>query len=280
MKNYSTDLIRLKEEISKAEAIIIGAGSGLSTAAGFTYDGERFIAYFQDFIDAYHFTDMYTATFYPFETHEEYWAYWSRHIYINRYIDAPIPVYNQLLNIVKDKNYFVITTNVDHCFQKAGFAKERLFYTQGDYGLFQCSTPCHNKTYDNEKIIKKMLVEQKNMKIPAELIPLCPICHAPMTTNLRKDDKFVQDEGWYQAKDRYLNFLKENLNKRVLFLELGVGFNTPGIIKYPFWQMTDESPKATYVSVNLGEAYIPQNIKDKSISINADIKEVIEKLSI
>ncbi|MBO6046269.1 MAG: Sir2 silent information regulator family NAD-dependent deacetylase [Erysipelotrichaceae bacterium] len=268
----------LSEAIKKADAIVIGAGAGLSTSAGFIYSGERFERYFSDFIERYHFADMYSGGFYPFETPEEMWAYWSRYIYINRYMDAPKQTYNKLYDLVKDKDYFVLTTNVDHCFQKAGFNKDRLFYTQGDYGLFQCSEPCHQTTYDNEEIVEKMIMEQKDMKIPSELIPRCPVCGKPMTMNLRADDTFVQDEGWYEARSRYYDFLNTHSEQNILFLELGVGANTPVIIKYPFWQMTNEWPHATYACINYNEAITPEMIVEKSICINDDIDAVLDQL--
>ncbi|MDE6661240.1 MAG: hypothetical protein K2J93_05415, partial [Anaeroplasmataceae bacterium] len=267
-KDYSAEIDQLKKAIKQADAILIGAGAGLSTSAGFTYAGERFEKYFKDFIEKYHFPDMYSGGFYPFPSLEEFWGYWSRQIYINRYLNAEYPVYDELLKLVEDKNYFVLTTNVDHCFQKAGFSKERLFYTQGDYGLFQCSTPCHNKTYDNEESIKEMVKRQTFLRIPTSLIPKCPVCGKPMTTNLRKDDAFVQDEGWYKAQERYVSFLKENKNKKILFLELGVGGNTPIIIKYPFWKYTMDNPNAIYACINLNEAIAPREIKEQSICIN------------
>ena len=269
---------RLKNAIQDADAIVIGAGAGLSTAAGFTYSGERFEQYFSDFIQKYHFRDMYTGGFYPFRTPEELWAYWSRYIFINRYMDPPKPVYRKLLDLVKNKDYFVLTTNVDHCFQKAGFEKERLFYTQGDYGLFQCSTPCHRRTYDNEEIILRMVAEQKDMRIPSELVPRCPKCGEPMAMNLRSDDTFVEDLGWNEAASRYVNFMQTHANKKLLLLELGVGSNTPAIIKYPFWKLTAQNPNATYVCVNFGEAECPKQIEDRAIVVNADIGDVIDAL--
>ena len=318
-KDYSAQTEQLKQKIEKADAVIIGAGAGLSTSAGFTYSGERFTRYFSDFIDKYGFQDMYSGGFYPFDSLEEHWAYWSRYIYINRYMNAPKPVYSKLYDLVKDKDYFVLTTNVDHCFQKAGFDKHRLFYMQGDYGLFQCSTPCHQNTYDNEELVHQMVEAQgfsfvndrpnkeleKNikenakdsclniqpdsgelirsdtslkMKIPSELIPHCPQCGRPMTMNLRADNTFVEDEGWHQAAFRYEDFLRRHKNLNILFLELGVGYNTPGIIKYPFWQMTDKWENASYACINAGDAAAPEEIKQKSICINGDIGEIISRL--
>ncbi len=275
MKNQ---IAQAREKLQNAEAILIGAGAGLSTAAGFLYNGERFHKYFDDFIQKYHFRNMYEGGFYPFDTLEEHWAYWSRYIYINRYLEPPKPVYRQLYRLVKDRNYFVLTTNVDHCFQKAGFARERLFYTQGDYGLFQCSTPCHFNTYDNETRIRHMVDEQRDMRIPTKLIPRCPVCHKPMSMNLRSDNTFVQDEGWERHAGYYAHFLEQYRNGDIVFLELGVGYNTPGIIKYPFWQMTEENEKATYICINQGEAMAPDEIANRSIIINANIGEVIEEM--
>lgn len=275
IEDYSLLIRKLADKIKESDAIIIGAGSGLSTSAGLTYSGKRFEKYFADFIEKYHLTDMYSAGFYPYQTLEEYWAYWSRHIYYNRYIEAPKKTYQKLLEIVKNKDYFVLTTNVDHQFQKSGFDLKRLFYTQGDYGLWQCSKPCHAKTYDNEKVVKQMIAQQKNMKIPTSLIPHCPKCGAPMTMNLRCDHTFVQDDGWYQAQLCYENFLQEHKGLKILYLELGVGGNTPVIIKYPFWQYTHKNKNATYACVNYGETICPKEIKNQSILIDADIDQVI-----
>lgn len=290
MKEYS----RICEALDRAEAIIIGAGAGMSASAGFAYTGERFERYFGDFARRYGFSDMYSGGFYPFATSEEYWAYWSRYIYINRYTDPPLPVYGNLLQLVGSREYFVLTTNVDHCFQKNGFERERLFYTQGDYGLFQCSRPCHKATYDNEETVRRMvkyqgyhisdgaLVPPRDgepvMTVPSELVPLCPRCGEPMSMNLRADDTFVEDRGWYRAEERYESFLKKYRNGRALFLELGVGFNTPGIIKYPFWQMTAENPEAYYVCINYSEAFAPREIENRSAVVRGDIGEVIKNL--
>ncbi len=299
-KDSFSKIEQLKEKIETADTIIIGAGAGLSTSAGFTYTGERFTKYFSDFQKKYGFQDMYSGGFYPFESLEEHWAYWSRYIYINRYMDAPKPIYEELYDLVKEKDYFVLTTNVDHCFQKAGFDKHRLFYTQGDYGLFQCSVPCHQKTYDNEKLIRKMVEAQgfvvgiKNefqeiefnlpegitpqMTIPSELVPVCPKCGKPMSMNLRADNTFVEDEGWHNAAERYSEFLRRHKHTKTVFLELGTGYNTPGIIKYNFWNMTDSWDDATYVCINLNEAAAPTEIEGKSICVGADIGEVLAKL--
>ena len=293
------EIIKLHEILDSAECVVVGAGAGLSASAGFSYSGGRFRKYFSDFEAKYHFHDMYSGGFADFSSLEENWAYWSRFIYINRYLDAPLPVYEKLFELVRGKDYFAITTNVDHCFQKAGFDKKRLFYTQGDYGLFQCCVPCHKKTYDNEEIVKKMLISQgfgfKNsenkkdgeiifpenplkMEIPSELVPHCPVCGKPMSMNLRCDGTFVEDDGWHEAARRYQDFLEKHKNARTLFLELGVGGNTPGIIKYPFWNLTYKNKNAFYASLNMEKEEIPIEIKARSVLIKGDIFRTIWNL--
>ena len=269
---------RLRKYINEADAIVIGAGAGISSAAGFEYGGKTFIENFKWMHEQYGYNDMYSAGFHHFKSGEEKWAYWSKFIYLERYKDGAKPLYKKLLDIVKDKNYFVITTNVDHQFQLSGFDKNRLFYTQGDYGLFQCSEPCHNKTYDNKEQVLKMLHSIKDNRIETDLIPRCPICGKEMSVNLRCDDTFVEDEGWHEAKERYLKFIEENKDKKILFLELGVGMNTPGIVKFSFWRMTAENPKAIYACVNLGEAYAPGEIAGRAICIDGDIGEVLKQV--
>ena len=291
---YSDNLKRLKQTLAEADAVVIGAGAGLSTSAGFVYSGERFKRYFSDFGRKYGFSDMYSGGFCPYRTKEEFWAYWSRYIWVNRYMDPSKPVYTQLLDLVRGKDYFVLTTNVDHCFQKAGFEKQRLFYTQGDYGLFQCSVPCHKKTYENEDAVAAMVLSQGweigpnngltvpenvtlNTTVPAELLPTCPVCGKPLTMNLRSDDRFAEDAGWHTAAKRYEDFIRTHDGK-VLYLELGVGYNTPGIIKYPFWQLTAQNPDAAYACVNFGEAMCPTVLKDRSICLDGDIGDILSKL--
>lgn len=278
-KSCSEQIEQLRTALQDCDAVVIGAGSGLSTAAGFTYTGERFEQHFSDFAQKYGIQDMYSGGFYPFPTQEEFWAYWSRYIFINRYQDAPKLVYDDLLKLVQNKDYFVITTNVDHCFQKAGFDKKRLFYTQGDYGLSQCSEPCCQETFDNETAIREMVKRQEDMKVPTELLPICPHCGKPLTMNLRSDNKFVEDEGWHRAAERYENFLRTRADGKILFLELGVGYNTPVIIKYPFWQMTAKNPNAIYACINQGQAVCPQEIEQRSICMNADIGQILQNLS-
>ena len=276
--NYWAQIEKLKEALDDADVVVAGAGAGLSTSAGFVYSGERFRKNFSDFEEKYGFHDMYSGAFCRYDTLEEHWAYWSRFITVNRYVDPPRPIYKELLELIKDKDYFVITTNVDHCFQKAGIDKKRLFYTQGDYGLFQCSEPCCQETFENEIIVRRMVEGQADMRIPSELLPVCPHCGRPMTMNLRSDSRFVEDEGWHRAAERYENFLWTRQNLRILFLELGVGYNTPSIIKFPFWQMTARNQRATYACINYNEAACPKEIADRSIVINADAGETIGEL--
>jgi len=276
--NLDKQISNVAEIIHGAKIILIGAGAGFSTAAGYTYSGERFKKYFSDFEKKYGFQDMYSGGFYPYETAGEFWAFWSRNIMCNRYDQPKSAIHQKLLELVCDKDYFVLTTNVDHLFQNNGFDKARLFYTQGDYGLFQCSTPCHDKTYDNEEIVRKMFAAEKNMSVPDELFPRCPKCGEMMTTNLRIDDKFVEDGGWKIASYNYKKFLHKHLNDEIIFLELGVGGNTPGIIKFPFWRFTAENPKAKYICVNKGEDFAPQEILPQSYLIDVDIKEFLEKV--
>lgn len=296
---YTTDYLQsikeIKDNIEKCDALIIGAGAGLSTAAGFIYTGERFERYFSDFIEKYGFEDMYSGGFYPFADKTEFWAYWSRYIYVNRYMNPSFHLYDDLLKLVNNKDYFVITTNVDHCFQKAGFDKKRLFYTQGDYGLFQCSKPCHKETYDNKEIITKMVLSQGfiisddgtlvipdngsiSMKISEELIPVCPVCGREMTMNLRSDNRFVEDEGWHEAAERYQNYLRTRSGMKTVFLELGVGYNTPGIIKYPFWNMAYKNPDSKYICLNYDDISHPREIDSQTICIKGDCRKVIENL--
>lgn len=277
---YSEQIEKVKQTLHEADAVVIGAGSGLSTSAGLTYSGPRFQEHFGDFIQKYKIQDMYSGGFYPFETLEEHWAWWSRQIMINRYEKAPKPVYDELLKLVHDRDYFVLTTNVDHQFQLAGFDKERLFYTQGDYGLWQCSEPCCQKTWDNEETVRRMVSEQRDMRVPTELVPHCPVCGKPMTMNLRCDNTFVQDEGWYAAYSRYEDFLRRHEGAKVVYMELGVGGNTPVIIKYPFWKMTKGNPLATYVCINKDEAYVPRDIAKQSVGIQNDIGMTLQDIDI
>ena len=288
-------IMRLKTELENARAIVVGAGAGLSTSAGLTYSGERFRRYFADFAEKFGISDIYTGGFYPFPDDETRWAWWARHIYYNRYVDAPKPVYPKLLSLIHGKDYFVVTTNVDHQFQRAGFDKKRLFYTQGDYGLFQNADPELGKTYDNEEWTMQAMEAQGfvkdeagvfqvpenvkiSMKIPSELIPTTPD-GSPVSMNLRSDDTFVEDAGWHKAAKAYSDFIREHEGLHVLYLELGVGANTPIIIKYPFWQMTASNSKAVYACLNQGEAYCPKQIEPQAICIDGDILDTFEYIA-
>jgi NAD-dependent SIR2 family protein deacetylase len=285
----------LAGKLRETETIVVGAGAGMSTAAGYTYSGERFERYFSDFEARYDFHDMYAGGFFPFETPERMWAYWSRFIYINRYMDTPKDTYRRLFSLVAPKEYFVLTTNVDHMFQKSGFDKARLFYTQGDYGLFQCSVPCHESTWDNADAVREMVLAQGfeiasdgalvppadgrlRMDVPSGLVPRCPVCGEPASMNLRSDSTFVEDAGWHEAAGRYSDFLKRRRDSKTLFLELGVGFNTPGIVKYPFWQRTLAWPDATFATLNFGEVAIPPELDGRAIGIDGDIDATLRLL--
>ena len=292
-KSTKSSLAELRSVLDQAEAVFIGAGAGLSVSAGFAYSGPRFRRYFSDFEEKYGFHDMYTGGFTRFASPEEQWAYWSRMIFLNRYCHPPKPVYQNLRKLVGDKDYFVLTTNVDHCFQKAGFDKARLFYTQGDYGLWQCSRLCHQKTYDNETAVRQMLEAQgfsiqedgalalplgtvPKRTVPAGLVPRCPKCGAPMSMNLRCDAAFVEDDGWHAAAARYQDFVERHRKSAILYLEMGVGMNTPGIIKYNFWQQAYENPNAVYACVNRGQAWAPRELEGRSVCVEGDIGEVLK----
>jgi len=289
-------LDELRRSIRRADAVLIGAGAGLSTAAGFVYSGERFRRYFSDFEKVYGFHDMYSGGFHPYGTPEAFWAFWSRNIWVNRYMDAPKPVYDDLFALVREKDYFVLTTNVDHCFQKAGFDRDRLFYTQGDYGLFQCSEPCSRQTWDNEAAVRDMLTAQgfvigadnaltvpegttPAMAIPTELLPKCPNCGRPLTMNLRSDDRFVEDAGWHAAAKRYRDFTEAHAGDGILYLEIGVGWNTPGIIKLNFWNRVNDNPNAAYVCLNRDDVRLPRELEGRGIGIAGDCARILAALS-
>lgn len=277
-EDYWDKIKKIKEKLDSTTTILLGAGAGLSTSAGLHYSGERFQRLMPDYIEKYNLTDMYSAAFYPHKTSEEFWGYFSKHIYFNRYHQEWNDTYGNLLKLVSKKDYFVLTTNADHGFVQGNFDKKRLWYMQGNYGVFQCSVPCHQETYHNEKEIHAMVEQQKNFKIPSELIPYCPKCGKEMSPNLRKDHTFVEDQGWHEGYKRYENFLSQHKEKEILFLELGVGFNTPGIIKYPFWQMTYDNKNASYICLNLNESDCPKEILGQSICLSGDIQEILHDL--
>lgn len=280
-ENYDKQIKKAAKMIKEADAVLIGAGAGLSTAAGLTYSGQRFEDNFQEFIDKYpspYMSDMYSAGFYPFPSEEAKWGYWSKHSMINRILPQELPLYKQVYELVKGKESFVLTTNVDHQFYKAGFKDEDIFATQGDYGEIQCARGCHPKVYDAIDMFIQMDHARKNCEVPSYMVPRCPVCGGAMAMHLRCDNSFVEDEHWHLQSERYGDFLRRNKNQKVVLLELGVGFNTPGIVKFSFWRMTAENPWAVYACVNLGEAGAPREIANRSICIDGDIGEVLKKL--
>ena len=277
MERFVQRLDKAYEAIKNADYILIGAGAGFSTAAGIEYTGERFERYFKDFIEKYHFTDMYSSGFYPFKTSEEKWAYWALHIFANRYDVGKTDVYQKLLKLVENKDYFVLTTNVESQFWINGFEDEMIFATQGDYGLMQCEKACHDKLYPNRELVFEAIENTKDCMIPRELVPVCPVCGGNMEINVRKDNFFVEDEKWHDMYANYSKFLEkiEESDKLVL-LELGVGFNTPVIIRYPFEQMTHDNPNVTLIRLNRSYAQaIPEN-KEKTISFDEEISEIFD----
>jgi len=275
MDKFVLRLDKAKKAIDEADYILIGAGAGLSTAAGIEYTGERFEMYFKDFIEKYNFTDMYSSGFYPFKTSEEKWAYWARHVFANRYDVGKTDVYQKLLKLVEDKDYFVLTTNVESQFWINSFEDKRIFATQGDYGLLQCEKACHNKLYPNKEQVFEWVDKTEEFKIPSELVPKCPVCGGEMDLNLRKDNFFVEDEKWHEMKRNYSNFL-EGVDGKIVFLEIGVGFNTPGIIRYPFEQMTYDNSDATLIRLNKDYAdAIPQN-KEKTIGFDENVEDIFD----
>lgn len=278
MNETSNKIKKIKELINDADYVLIGAGSGLSTSAGLEYSGKRFESNFGDYIKKYHFTDMYTAGFYDFNTEEEKWGYWAKHMYINDIGMEATDLYKKILEIVKDKEYFVITTNVDDQFYKAGFDKNKIFATQGSYAYIQCSEACHNKIYNATDMVKNMLSETKDCKIPKKLIPICPVCGEKMEVNLRRDAYFVQDDNWYKQNKQYGEFLDKAQNKKVVLLEFGVGFNTPGIIRLPFEQMTYQNANWDLVRFNKDNCMTFLDIQDKTIEMEDDINSAVNKI--
>lgn len=278
MKTFEERIEEFKNALESAEAVVIGAGAGFSDAAGIKYVGKRFTDNFQDFIKKYNMEDLYTSSFYPFKTQEERWAYWAKHVSLNRFETPATNLYTDLFDLVRDKNYFIITTNVEHQFWKANFPNEKIFATQGDYGYIQCAKGCHNKLYDNDSLVANMISATKDCKIPSSLVPKCPVCGGEMDINVRKDRYFVQDENWDIAYNNYEKFIENNENKKIVFIELGVGYNTPGIIRYPFEQMTNKNDKAVLIRLNKDYPQGPIENKSKTISFTEDMTEVIERL--
>lgn len=275
---YEDQIDRAVENIRNADCVIIGAGAGASTAAGIQYGGKRFTDNFAEFIKKYgehYMTDMYAAGFYPYPSEEAKWGYWSKHALMNRFDPPALPLYTELYDIVKNKEYFVLTTNVDHQFYKAGFDEKRIFATQGDYGKIQCQKACHPKTYDAKDLFRKMDKARRDCLIPSELVPKCPVCGGNMAMNLRCDNYFVEDEAWHEAADRYAGFLEQNKDKKVVLLELGVGFNTPIIIRFPFEKMVRENSSYSLIRMNMDEAVVPESFGERAIGIGGDMAKAI-----
>ncbi|MCI8508515.1 MAG: Sir2 silent information regulator family NAD-dependent deacetylase [Lachnospiraceae bacterium] len=274
--------IRLAAKMIKAsDMVLIGAGAGASAAAGLTYSGKRFTVNFSEFIEKYGFAnmpDMYAAGFYPFPTEEAKWGYWSKHSMINRFLPPALPLYQMLYQMVQGKEHFVLTTNVDHQFQKAGFADENIFATQGDYGMIQCEKGCHAKTYDAEELFRQMEQARHDCVIPSYMIPKCPVCGGNMAMHLRCDQYFVEDKHWHEAAARYEAFLERMADQKTVLLELGVGFNTPAIIRFPFEKMMREYHHFSLIRLNLKEAFIPKSVKERAVGINMDMEQVIAHL--
>lgn len=278
IKNTMTNYSKIKDIINNADAIIIGAGSGLSTSAGINYSKKGFKEKFPELTKKYGMTDMYTSSFYDFKTEEEKWSYWAKHIDYLYNIKAT-KTYKDLFSIVKNKNYFVITTNVDGQFLKAGFDKDKVFEVQGSLSKIQCAKACHNKLYDDLNLVNKMLKEDKNCKIPSNLVPTCPVCHGKMEVNLRKDEYFIEDDYWHAHSNNYATFVHENKDKNLVLLELGVGFNTPSIIRFPFEQMTQEFKQATLIRINDKHINTAFDLKDKAIFIKDDCNHFLNKIT-
>ncbi|MCM3651379.1 Sir2 silent information regulator family NAD-dependent deacetylase [Metabacillus litoralis] len=277
-ETYQTRVDKAKQAIEGADFILLGGGAGLSAAAGIVYSGKRFTENFAPFIEKYGLTDMYLSGFYPFRTQEERWSYWAKHISLNRYEAGATKLYMDLFNLVKDKKYFVISTNVESQFVKAGFPSEKVFEIQGNYGYHQCAKGCHDKLYDNELLVKEMVEKTVDCKIPSELVPKCPVCGGEMDPNLRINHYFVQDERWYELNKSYNDFLQDSEGKKIIYIELGVGFNTPGIIRYPFEKMTYYNKNARLIRLNKDHPEgLEENI-DKTIAFTEEMQAVVSAI--
>ena len=225
-------------------------------------------------LQKYGFTDLYSSSFYDFETEEEKWAYFAKHIYFACTGMEGTKLYKNIYEAIKDKEYFVITTNVDDQFYKSGFDKNKIFRVQGSYRYIQCSKACHDKLYDDTEMVKDMIkATDKELKIPSSLVPICPVCFEYMEPNLRKDEYFVEDENWHKQSMAYRDFLERNKDKKLLLLEFGVGFNTPGIIRYPFEKLTKVHEKWKLVRFNK-ELKCFADLKDRFVGITQDLNSI------
>ncbi len=279
MNSFNEKIQMAREKLDQADAIVIGAGAGLSAAAGLDYSGPEFKKEFADYIDKYKFPDLYSSSFYDFPTEEERWARWARHIDYARFRPDAFPLYRELLELVKDRNYFVITTNVDVQFRKAGFDPEKIFEVQGDYGLMQCAVGCHPKVYSDKETVENILHHSHDLTVDSAYVPVCPVCGGNMDVHVRKNQFFVQDENWDKAAERYEKFMAHYADKgSVVLLELGIGFNTPAIIRYPFEQITYRNPKATLIRLNSDYPHGPKETAARTISFTENMEKVISNL--
>ncbi len=279
MNSFNEKIKIAREKINEADAVVIGAGAGLSAAAGLDYSGPKFKKEFADYIERYHFPDLYSSSFYDFPTEEERWARWARHIDYARFRPEAFPLYRELLELVVDRNYFVITTNVDAQFRKAGFDPSKIFEVQGDYGLMQCAVGCHPKVYSDKETVDEIIKHFHDLTVDPQYVPVCPVCGGNMDVHVRKNQFFVQDEHWAKAAENYDNFMTRYAEKgKVVLLELGIGFNTPAIIRYPFEQITYRNPEATLIRLNSEYPHGPRETAARTISFTENMATVISAL--
>ena len=271
---------RARTLLEGADRVLVGAGAGLSAAAGLRYDGERFHRGFAPFIERYGMTDMYSAGFYPFPSEEDRWAYWARHVWANRYEPPALPLYRCLLEAIHGKEWFVLTTNVDAQFEKAGFDPARIFAVQGDYGFNQCARGCHDSLYPNRELVEDILAaadEGDPTRAPSGLVPHCPVCGGPMAAHLRIDGAFVENAAWHDARERCLRFAEGVRDERTVLLELGVGWNTPSIIRLPFDRLAT-SCDAPLVRLNRDDARVPDGREGRAAGLQGDIAELLPQI--
>lgn len=271
-------LERVSAALAKTPAVLIGGGAGLSAAAGIDYSGDAFRRAFADYIARYGFSDLYSSGFYPFPTEAERWAYWARHVDYAAVKPPAMPLYVRLLELVRGKEYFVITTNVDAQFEKAGFAPERLFAVQGDYREMQCANACHRKVYSNLDAVQRILETTQDLTIPAGSVPRCPVCGGRMEMHLRIDEHFIEDEKWHRAARRYEEFLAGHAKGETVLLELGVGFNTPTIIRYPFEELAFFNRGALLVRLNRENIPLRLPIQSRTVTITEPMQAVVAQL--
>lgn len=284
IKTYSDNIQKAADLIKNSDKILIGAGAGMSASGGISYADE---VLFKKWFPRYYsmgmrsLVDMQSIFWNVDEKNaRSYWGYWANHIKHIRYDSPALKPYIDLFKLVKDKNYFVITTNVDGQFGKAGFAKKKIFEPQGEYALFQCDKPCKKEVFDNKEMINKMIsnMDTNIMKIREEDIPRCPYCKRLLKPNLRIDDSFVEEPHLVNL-DSYENFIHSSKKDSLVLIELGVGFDTPVIIRYPFQNIVYNYPNSSLIRINLDYADVPCEIENRSVSIKADIKKALNDIS-